>query len=72
MGQLRCLDIFFEEGPGFRQVKANALEVRIGKSDLHGQVALRGADVGGGLVLGPGKCAGDGDVGAVAQARHGP
>ena len=53
------------------KIETDAGEVRILERDLHDEVALRGAAVGCGLVFGPRKLRGDGEVGAAADAGHG-
>ena len=64
-------DVLLEDRADFGEVEADAGEVRIGERDLSDQVALRGADVDGGLVVSPRELLGDGHVGAVADAGHG-
>ena len=58
-------------GADFGEVEADAGDVRVGEGDLGDEVSLRGADVDGGFVVGPGEFFGDGHVGAVADAGHG-
>ena len=64
-------DVVLEDGGDLGQVEADAGEVRVGECDLGDEVALRGADVDGGLVVGPGELLCDGHVCAVADAGHG-
>ncbi len=64
-------DVVLEDGADFGEVKADAGEVGVGESDLRDEVALGGADVDGGGVVLEGELAGDGHVGAVADAGHG-
>ena len=66
-----CINIIIKYGTDFHQVETDAREMRIGKRDLHGQIALCGADVDKGFVLLPGELIGNGQVGAVTHARHG-
>src|SRR5579862_809410 len=65
------LHILLENRPDFREVKADSAQVLIREGYLHGQIALRGADISEGLVLLPGNLLRDRAVGAVADARHG-
>ncbi len=58
-------------GADFGKVEAGAGDVRVGEGDLGDEVALRGADVDGGFVVGPGEFFGDGHVGSAADAGHG-
>ena len=50
-------DVVLEDGADFGEVEADAGEVRVGERDLGDEIALRGADVDGGFVVGPGELA---------------
>ena len=51
------LDVLLEDGPDFGKVEADAREMRIGQGDLRGEVALRRAGIGEGLVVAHGNFA---------------
>ena len=54
--------VLLEDGRAFREIVAYAVEVRVGEGDLDGEVALCGANVSVGFVVGPANLFGDGDV----------
>ena len=64
-------DVVLEDGADFREIEADAGDLRVGEGDLGDEIALCGADVDGGFVVGPGEFFGDGHVGSVADAGHG-
>ena len=70
-GKPVALDVFFKDWLHLGEVESNARKMRVSERDLNGQVPLRSAHIHVSLVVFPGKLMGNGQVGAVAQTRHG-
>jgi hypothetical protein len=62
--------ILFEDGSYLRQVKTEAVQVSVVSCNLHGEIALRRANIGKGAVFTPGELAGYRLVSAPAEAGH--
>src|SRR5580698_3903146 len=70
-GETVVCNVIFEDGTDLGEIEADAGDVWVGESDLGDEIALRGTDVNGGLVVGPGELFCNSDIGTVADTGHG-
>src|SRR5712692_1754374 len=64
-------DVLFKDGRDFGKIESDSRQVPMGQRHLGDEISLGSADVYSTFVPAPGELAGDGQIGAVAEAGHG-